>query len=353
MKKKNSSLPIRGMFAGIAISIIILLVIQKIFGAKIDSGLLKSSWPIVVAAISLLFLSLGVPALRLLLLLKSLNERLSYFRSYRSTILSLFFSAITPFAAGGQPFQIYDLTKAGINVSHASAAVISQYLISNFSTAFLAVLLLPRYLSYFAKLETTGTIFAFGIAITITVGIFFTFLALSRSLLIKFLNFISHRKFLLTVIGKLAKKDKETIVGVIREKFERYNAGMQSIWSKKPLTLVIDFFLALGYLLINYSIFYVIVVGILMNKGQNFNFSLIDSIAVQTLLSFVVYYIPTPGSSGGFESGMFVMLKGMLPNQSLIIAISIWRFVTYHFLILVGLINFLLSFGQKGQKELN
>lgn len=353
MKNKDSSLPVRGMFAGIAISIVILLVIQKIFGAKIDSDLLKSSWSVVVAAVSLLFLSWGIPALRLLLLLKSLNERLSYFRSYRSTILSLFFSAITPFAAGGQPFQIYDLTRVGINVSHASAAVVSQYLMSNFATDFLAILLLPRYLGYFAKLETTGTVFAFGIAINIIVGIFFAFLALSRSLLIKLLNFISHRKFLLAIIGRLAKKDKKAIVDIIREKFERYNTGMKSIWSRKPLTLVIDFFLALGYLLINYSVFYVIVVGLLPAGEKSFGFSFVDSVAIQVLLSFVVYYVPTPGSSGGFESGMFVMLKGLLPAQSLIIAISIWRFVTYHFLILVGLINFLLSFRKKSLKELN
>ncbi|AKI98025.1 lysylphosphatidylglycerol synthase transmembrane domain-containing protein [Kosmotoga pacifica] len=353
MQKQNSSLPVRSILFGVITSIVVLLVIQKTFGAKIDFELLMNSWSVVFLAISLLFLSWSIPALRIILLLRSLNEQLSYFRSYRNIVLSFFFSAITPFAAGGQPFQIYDLTRAQISVSNASAAVISQYLMTNFATTFFALLLLPRYLTYFTSLETAGTVFAAGIAITIIAGIFFTILALSRKMLIKFLHFISRRKFLLRVICKLTKKDREAILNNIRETFERYNAGMLNIWSKRPFTLIVDFLLAIGYLLINYSIFHVVMVRLLSPDGLRYQFSFIDSIAVQVLLSFVVYFIPTPGSSGGFESGMFVMLKNILPDQQLIIGISIWRFVTYHSLIFVGLLNFLLSFGKKPPKGVN
>jgi len=348
---RKNSLPLKGIFFGVATSVVILLVIQKIFGAKIDLDLLKNAWNVVFSAIFVLLFSWCISALRIMLLLRTLNNRLSYFRSYRSIVLSFFFSAITPFAAGGQPFQIYDLTRAKIPVSNASAAVISQYLMTNFATAFLAILLLPHYLTFFSKLETLGTVFAIGILITVGAGIFFTILALSRKMLIGFLNFLSRRKLLFKIVCKLTKKEKKEILEDIREKFKSYNDGMRNIWSKKPLTLFNDFLLAIGYLLTSYGVFYIVMVG-LLSPGTEYSFSFIDSVVAQVLLSFVVYFIPTPGSSGGFESGMFAMLKNMLPDQQLIIGISIWRFVTYHFLILIGLLSFLLNFGKKPPKEL-
>jgi uncharacterized membrane protein YbhN (UPF0104 family) len=116
---------------------------------------------------------------------------------------------------------------------------------------------------------------------------------------------------------------------------------MKFIWAKSPKTIFLDYFLALGFVFFNYAVFYVIVIGFQFIANEKFGFTLLDSLSIQAFLSFIVYYLPTPGSSGGFESVMFISLKNFVPQQYLIVSISVWRMVIYYFLILMGTVLFI------------
>jgi uncharacterized membrane protein YbhN (UPF0104 family) len=60
------------------------------------------------------------------------------------------------------------------------------------------------------------------------------------------------------------------------------------------------------------------------------------------LLNLVVYYIPSPGASGGLE-GVYTMVFTLYTGQPQLsfIAVTVWRFATYYLQIFFGLIVFL------------
>lgn len=348
MEVKKTTLPVKGIFVGLGVSIVILLVIQKLFGNSIDPDLLKNFWYIAGIGVIVFFISLGIASIRIYLLLKCLGYSVSFFGTFTNTILGQFFNAITPFAAGGQPYQIYELTSYhNVEVSHSTAVIITQYLNLNFATTTLAIVFFSRYYKILSTLGVTGKVFTIAMVTTLSVGILFTIVAFSRKLLVKFTNFLSKRLLLLRIIEKITNKKKEQILNSLKSKLIGYNESMKYIWAKSPKTIFFDYFLALCFVFFNYSVFYVIVVSFELISNGSFGFTIADSLSVQSFLSFIVYYLPTPGSSGGFESVMFVSLKNVIPEQYLIVSISVWRFVIYYFLILLGVVLFMFHVKKK------
>jgi hypothetical protein len=348
MEGKKTSLPVKGIIFGLGVSIVILLVIQKLFGNSINPNLLKSFWPIAGIGTIVFLFSLFIASLRINMLLRSLGYSVSITKTSLNVILGQFFNAITPFAAGGQPYQIYELNAYNnVEVSHATAVIITQYLNLNFATSTVAIIFFTRYFKILSTLGVTGKVFTIGMITTLTVGILFTVVAFSRTLLTKFIGFLKNRVLLLKLIEKIVKKDRQIILNTLKTKLIKYNESMKFIWAKSPKTIFMDYFLALGFVFFNYAVFYVIVLGFEFIAKENFSFTLFDSLSIQAFLSFIVYYLPTPGSSGGFESVMFISLKNFVPEQFLILSISVWRLVIYYFLILLGTVIFIFHIKKK------
>jgi hypothetical protein len=342
MEVKKTSLPVKGIFFGLGVSIVILLVIQKLFGNSIDPNLLRNFWHIALAGVIVFLFSLLIASLRIYMLLRSLGYSVPFFKTSLNVVLGQFFNAITPFAAGGQPYQIYELNSYNnVELSHATAVIITQYLNLNFATSTIAIIFFSRYFNILATLGVTGKVFIIGMITTLSIGTLFTIVAFSRTLLIKFINFLKNRVLLLKIIEKITGKDKQIILNTLKTKLIKYNDSMKFIWAKSPKTIFLDYFLALGFVFFNYAVFYVIVIGFQFIANEKFGFTLLDSLSIQAFLSFIVYYLPTPGSSGGFESVMFISLKNFVPQEYLIVSISVWRMVIYYFLILMGTVLFI------------
>ena len=340
--KNNGKLPVRGLVFGILFSTVILVAVQKLSGGAVAPGLLLEGWPGLIPGLLLLFASLAIAAIRTVILLRPLDGELGFSEAFANTLLNSFFSAITPFAAGGQPFQIYDLTLRKVGVSQAAAAVITKFLVTNLATNILTLLFIPRYLKLLSKGGMGGKIIVAGAIITFVIGFLFTVAVFSRRVFMGFFRLLSKCRLLLFLLERLLKKNSEELLMSMESKFVEYGDAMKSIWLKSKKTILLDLLLAFVYLFLNYGIFYAILVS-MAGFGNKPVSLFVDSVAVQSLLSYVVYYLPTPGSSGGFEAGMFLLTKGMISEEIGGTVISLWRFTTYHFLIFAGLLVFTIN----------
>jgi len=79
-------------------------------------------------------------------ILGSFGEKLTLRKAFKFTLIEFFFCALTPSASGGQPVEIYYMTKEGISGSSATMAIFVQlcgYQISVVLLGIIAVLFLP------------------------------------------------------------------------------------------------------------------------------------------------------------------------------------------------------------------
>ena len=60
---------------------------------------------------------------------REFNKNYSLKDAFRMTIETSFFHAVTPFATGGQPYEVYSLTKHGINIIDATNVSIECFIV--------------------------------------------------------------------------------------------------------------------------------------------------------------------------------------------------------------------------------
>ena len=52
-----------------------------------------------------------------------------FLNSFQLTMRTQFFNAVTPFATGGQPYQVYYLAKEGIKVSSSTSIILQNFIV--------------------------------------------------------------------------------------------------------------------------------------------------------------------------------------------------------------------------------
>ena len=74
-------------------------------------------------------------------ILKSFGEKITLKQTFNSTLIGAFFSAITPASSGGQPMQVYYLSKKdGVKVSHSTLALLIHLLGHQFSIVSIGII---------------------------------------------------------------------------------------------------------------------------------------------------------------------------------------------------------------------
>ena len=70
---------------------------------------------------------------------KKFKKDNKYLSSLQLMLRTQFFNAITPFATGGQPYQIYYLTKQGIDTAVSTNIIIQNFIVYQIALVFLGI----------------------------------------------------------------------------------------------------------------------------------------------------------------------------------------------------------------------
>ena len=246
-----------------------------------------------------------------------------------------FVNAITPFATGGQPYQVYYLNKEGIRSSTSTSIILENFIVYQIALVFLGIIAMTC--NFFFHIFPHNDLLTH----LITLGFIINTLVIIVSFIIAFGKNISKKllHFGITILSKLKLvKDKE-------KKLEKWNESITN-FHKSAKVLMEDKKLFFSMILVNLvalSILYMIPVFVLYAAGSfdkvNVGLAIITSAYVMLIGSFV----PIPGGTGGLEYG-FIKFYGFFIHGSLLSAtMLIWRFITYYFGLIIGGIAFNLN----------
>ncbi len=161
-------------------------------------------------------------------ILLSLGEKkFSIFRALKYTAVGAFFSALTPGSTGGQPAEVYYMTKDSIKATNGTLAMLMElcaFQISSISLSIICGILNPSLLSGSVIWFYILGIFVNGCALTgMLLGMF------SKKLTTKFMNFI------VKMMKKMKVKNYEVKKLKLEEGFKQYMESAKYIKKNKIL----------------------------------------------------------------------------------------------------------------------
>ena len=252
----------------------------------------------------------------------SLGEKpFGIIRALKYTSIGSFFSAITPAATGGQPVEIYYMSKDGIKTSNGTMAMLIQlcgFQISTLVLSIVCAILNPSLLA-------DGIIWFYLLGITIN-GVALVFMLLGT------FSSKANRKLvdlLIRFMRKVKVKNYEKKIEKLEDALDQYSESSKYIKTHK-----IEFVKAIIRVFIQISIYHSIPYFIYRAFGLT-ELNFFQLFSMQAVLYTAVSGIPLPGSIGVSES-LFLKLFGRAFGIALLSgAMLLYRFVSFYLYIII------------------
>ena len=300
-------------------------VMKDDFQSIVDNLILANKWLILLSVI-LIFVYWLFRALPLYLIVKRYKKKIRFKVIMHQILITQFFNGITPFATGGEPMQVYMLTKSGVKVANATNIIVQEFIMYQIALViigFLALLLNFKF-NLCSVTPILGNLIIIGFIINICIGLFLLFVSFSK----KFSGFVVKIGLKIGTKFKLIKNVEKT-TEAWNEKLEEYNESGALLWHNKSLFLNCVF---LNF--VSLVIFYLIPYFVFLSLGYDIGF--LQVFVSSAFILLIGNFVPIPGGSGGIEFGFLEFFNPFLPSGPLKSALIIWRGITYYLGVVIG-----------------
>lgn len=262
---------------------------------------------------------------------RKFKETFTFREALRLVLETNFFHAVTPFASGGQPYEIYSLKRSKLKVTEATNVSIQNFIVYQIALVFLGsvAVLCNAYLHIFPNNRFLRYLVTVGFIANLAVIVILFLISFTKKLNRMLVDFV------IKVLNKVKLvKDKEKTI----QKFERYltdfNEGAKILVKDKKSFLFMIFcnFVALLF-------FYLIPLILLYGIGDTTSMRPYECVIASAYIMMVGSFVPIPGGTGGLEYAFVTFYSTFITGPILNAIMLLWRFITYYFGMIVGAIT--------------
>ena len=246
--------------------------------------------------------------------------------SFRLVLETNFFHAVTPFATGGQPYEIYALSKNDIKVADAISISIGNFIVYQIALVFLGFISIVC--NYFLKIVDGSLLKNFimlGFIINTSVIVILLMISVSKKTDKTIVDFF------INILGKI-KIIKNPYV--MKNKFHNYlldfNKGSDLLFKDK-----VEFIKLVLFQLISLISLYLIPLTLFIGI-KVYDIKLYQDIITMSYVMLIGSFVPIPGGTGGLEYGFMTFFGKFIKNSKLNAIMLLWRFITYYFGMILG-----------------
>ncbi len=262
---------------------------------------------------------------------KSLYRKQDVKNSIKVSMIGQFYNCVTPFASGGQPMQVYYLSKNGVPVGVATTALVAKFIIYQLTLIIYSSVAIIFRLNFFTT-NISGFVYlaVLGFLINFFVITFCFTAAYFNTATKKIINFFF--KVISAIrIGKFRLvKDPSALVERIETEVNNFTMSFAMVRKQRGL-LIKTFLLSVVQLTVLMIIPFILFLAFNPVGGVD----IVTMISAQVLVTMISSFVPIPGASGAAE-GSFYIFFHMFFGAATAVAMLIWRFITYYFTIIVG-----------------
>lgn len=293
-----------------------------------------------LVAFIMMFMYWMIKALVRKKLVSKFNKNYKFIDSFKLSLELNFFNGVTPFATGGEPYEVYSLTKRGIKGTDSTNIMIQNFITYQIALVLLGMIAIIT--NQFVHIFPSGFL-----TYLITIGFTINFLVIVFLFVITFGKKID--KFIMKIIVFILSKfkivkNKENTLEKFHNYLEEFHEGATILLKDKKtfIKMIMLQFLSL-------SIFYLIPLILLYGMGDYSSLNGYESIIISAYVMLIGSFVPIPGGTGGLEYGFIAFYGNFIRGSKLNAIMLLWRFITYYFGIMLGAI--VLNFKRKKVKE--
>ena len=258
--------------------------------------------------------------------LRKQGYNISFRHSLHSAIVGIYYCNVTPGASGGQPLQIYTLSKYNVPIGVSASAMAIKFIVFQLMLLVTGAVLWLTHIPFFSAYAGGSEWFVLlGYAVNfVSIGLV-ALMAISPSAVRWTI------KFCIKVGVKLRVCKNPELAAIKWEgNCQSFLSSMRLIirHPKQVLTQCgIAVFQLLSLMLSIVAIYHAYNLSGVSN---------IELVTMGVLLYIGASYTPLPGASGAQEGGFAVLFAKVFPPAKLFVALLLWRFTTYYLSVLVG-----------------
>ena len=246
--------------------------------------------------------------------------------SLHSAIIGIYYSNVTPGATGGQPMQIYTLSKSKIPIGVSASAMAIKFIVFQVMLLLLGLVLWVAHGAFFAQYAAGSEWFVLlGYAANLVTISAVVLMAVCPSLVRWVIKFCIK----IGVKLRIVKNPEHSAM--------KWESNCQSFLSS--IQLIIrhpkDVLAQCGIAVLQLMSLMLTIVAIYHAYSLS-GVSDIQLVTMGVLLYIGASYTPLPGASGAQEGGFAVLFSKIFPPAKLFVALLLWRFATYYLSVLVG-----------------
>ena len=329
-KFKLSGVAIFNIIVGLMTAVLLVYFIVS-DGGIID--LLKSDeaiiWWLLVAGVLVYDSSVIVDAIVTYIFIGAQYPKVRFIDALKISCVGVFFSAITPSNTGGQPMQLYLMSKMNISVGFGSACMTQKFIVYQFVTmafSVLAIILNFQHFSIAFQGFWASAFVVLGFLVQLGLTALLLIVCYSERLTGKLLGFVAK------LLRKLRVRDSDRKIAKLTREFHMFLDSNRMLAQNKKRMVMIYSLVAVQVLLILSVPFFVYLAfdmpRIASAAGQPVG-NWFDFICIQSFVLFTSNLIPLPGASGGAEAAFALYYSGFFMGKTKP-AIVAWRFITYY-----------------------
>lgn len=327
---KNTKNIKKNAFILLIVLLVILYFVLKDDFVNIINTLMKADFRWIFFAILFIFIYWILRALCLFMIAKEYSKKLKFQQIFQLTLITQFFNGITPFSSGGQPMEVYYLSKSGIKPAKGTNIILQNFILYQMALILHGVLAisLNYHFHFFKEIDILKELTLIGFIINTLVGVILLFISFSTKFNQKVIDILIKLCYKVKIV-----KDKDKAVERWSTRLSEFHDSATLLANKKSLFIkgFIYNFLAL-------AAFYVIPLFVIYGMG-NFDINVIETISASAYVLIIGAFVPIPGGSGGIEYGFMQFFGNFVKGPVLSASLLVWRFITYYLGIILGAIT--------------
>ena len=281
---------------------------------------------------------------------KKLQKRYRPLLCFKTQMMGKYYTKLTPFGVGGQPFQVYYFSKYGVKASNSLTMVSCSYVSNKLVYGLLALIMVATF-RLNKLLMSQGNLVNIVIVLAF---ISFIFLALYLTFVILMcLNKKLGHKIIAFVIKVLTKfrivKNPSAVYLKIMRPTLVFQRKMQKFFLSKGITCEFLVLSVFEYV-IEYSVLFFI-----YSAFNGFDISVYwQLLSISVIIELACHSIPLPGGSGLAELSFSTIFATLFDSGVLFWALIIWRLITYYTYLFsgLGIIVYDYAYGKRKMKKL-
>lgn len=285
--------------------------------------LISENWIFIVLAFAVFIFMLAGDTVTFYILTRKMGVKKAFGVSLKTAVYGRYYDKVTPWAIGGEPFQIAFLTKSGMSIDKSSAITMSRHIIRFFVTAVAVIIILS------ASRISAGNVAVMVAAILSVLGglivpIFMVICCFSPKIGIAIAEGILKFLHKLKIV-----KDYDKAVMKVRADVASFLKGIEYLSANKFIIIVIGFFALTELFGINGVPYFVI-------RALGIDASYWKILVLCLFVNYSASFAPTPGGAGIAELSFYAIFASYLTDGFIFWAVLIWRLAVFYAPVILG-----------------